>query len=71
MANDIQNAVISTTTIKNGSAVVYCSKTGLYKTLDTSVTNSPVIGDIQAKYDNRFYNGTFVTVVGTIDGGGA
>jgi len=70
MANDIQNATGSST-IKNGTAVVSCTATGEYSTLDASVSNSPAIGDIEAKYDNRFYNGIFVTVVGTIDGGGA
>ncbi len=70
MANDIQNATGSST-IKNGTAIVSCTATGQYSALNTSVSNSPIIGDIEAKYDNRFYNGIFVTVVGTIDGGGA
>ena len=71
MANDIANCFVSPNTIKNGSSIIYCSKTGLYQTLNTSVSNKPVIGDIDDKYDNRFYNGTFVTVLGSIDGGGA
>lgn len=71
MANDIQNSIVSSSTIKNGSAIVYCPRTGLYQTLNTNVSNSPTIGDIENKYDNRFYNGTFVTIIGSIDGGGA
>lgn len=53
MANDI-NKVISANPIKNGTALVSCTKTGEYSTLDTSVNNSPTIADIQSKYDNRF-----------------
>lgn len=70
MANDIQNTSLSSV-IKNGTAVIGCQVTGRYSTLDNSVNNLPVIGDIEAKYDNRFYNGTFVTIIGSIDGGGA
>lgn len=68
MANDIKNALNSTTTIKNGSAIVYCSKTGISKTLDTNAINTPIITDIDDKYDNRFYNGIFTTIIGSIDG---
>lgn len=71
MANDIQNASSSSSIIKNGTVVIGCQVTGEYSTLNNSVSNLPVIGDIEAKYDNRFYNGTFVTIIGSIDGGGA
>ena len=53
MANDI-NKAISANPIKNGSALVSCTKTGEYSTLDSSVKNSPTISDIQSKYDSRF-----------------
>ena len=53
MANDIQKSV-SANEIKNGSAVVSCTFTGEYSVLNTYVKNTPVIADIQAKYDARF-----------------
>lgn len=53
MANDI-NKIISANPIKNGTALVSCTRTGEYSTLDTNVKNSPVIADIEAKYDARF-----------------
>ena len=55
MANDIQVAV-SGSLIKNGTAVVSATVTGQYKTLDTSVLNTPIIADIESKYDARFDN---------------
>lgn len=54
---DVTNAVSSTTTIKNGTAVVTCSKAGEYSVLNTSVLNTPVLTDIDDKYGYRFYNG--------------
>lgn len=53
MANDI-NKAISANPIKNGTALVSCTRTGEYSTLDTNVKNTPVIADIEAKYDARF-----------------
>jgi hypothetical protein len=53
MANDIA-LVISGSSIKHGTAVVSATFTGEYSTLDTSVTNKPVIADIESKYDTRF-----------------
>lgn len=53
MANDIQIAV-SGQPIKNGTLVNHTTITGQYSTLDTYVNNSPVIADIDDKYDNRF-----------------
>ncbi|NBT07542.1 MAG: hypothetical protein EBS98_01950 [Chitinophagia bacterium] len=53
MANDI-NKVISANPIKNGTVLVSCTRTGEYSTLDTNVKNTPVITDIESKYDARF-----------------
>ena len=49
--------------IKNGTLVVSTTRTGKYKTNDTTVSNTPTISTIQAKYGNRFYNGIFVQTV--------
>lgn len=70
MTNDIQKA-ISSNPIKNGTIVVTTSWTGNYSTRDTYVKNTPTIDAIEAKYDNRFYNGIFVQLVGnqTVIGG--
>jgi hypothetical protein len=53
MANDITKA-ISANDLKNGTAIVTCSRTGNYSVLDTYVNNAPSLTDIQDKYDNRF-----------------
>jgi hypothetical protein len=53
MANDIYLAFIGRP-IKNGTAVVSTLATGQYSVLDTSVSNTPAIADIQDKYDVRF-----------------
>lgn len=53
MSNDINKAIVANP-IKNGTSIVTCSKTGQYSTLNTYVSNSPTISDIQSKYDNRF-----------------
>ena len=63
MANDI-NKAISANSIKNGTTIVTTTITGKYSKLDTDVKNTPTITDIEAKYDNRFYNGIFVKVIG-------
>jgi hypothetical protein len=70
MANDI-NKAISANQIKNGTIVVTTTVTGEYSTIDTYVKNTPTISDIETKYDNRFYNGIFVQLVGdqTVIGG--
>ena len=70
MANDI-NKAISANQIKNGTTVVTTTVTGEYSTIDTYVKNTPTISDIESKYDNRFYNGIFVELVGnqTVIGG--
>ena len=70
MANDI-NKAISANQIKNGTIVVTTTVTGEYSTIDTYVKNTPTISDIETKYDNRFYNGIFVELVGnqTVIGG--
>lgn len=53
MANDIQTAV-SGVAIKNGTAVVTTTFTGEYSKLDTYAKNTPIITDIESKYDNKF-----------------
>lgn len=53
MANDIQ-AAVSGVVVKNGTAIVSCTRTGEYSTIDTYVLNTPTIADIEAKYDGRF-----------------
>jgi len=63
MANDIAEA-IQANEIKNGTLVVTTTKTGQNSKIDTYVKNSPTITDIENKYDNRFYNGIFVQLVG-------
>ena len=64
MANDISVAV-SGQSIKNGTLVVSSTVTGEYSVNNSNVKNTPMIGDIEDKYDNRFYNGTFVNIVGS------
>jgi len=70
MANDIQKAV-SANPVKNGTMLVGTSSTGTYSTRDTYVKNTPTMNTIEAQYDNRFYNGIFVQLVGdqTVIGG--
>lgn len=60
MANDIRVAV-SGQPIKHGAAVISTTRTGEYETLDTYVFNTPVIADIQAKYDARFDDPRYYT----------
>jgi hypothetical protein len=64
MANDISVAV-NGQSIKNGTLVVSSTVTGEYSINNSNVKNTPVIGDIEDKYDNRFYNGIFVNIVGS------
>lgn len=63
MTNDIAKS-ISANPVKNGSSVTSTSFTGSYRTYDRYVKNTPDMTVIQAKYDNRFYNGIFVQLVG-------
>lgn len=49
------------TPIKNGTCVTSTTVKGRTDKLNTHVSNTPVIADIQSKYGNRFYNGIFVT----------
>lgn len=64
MTNDIQKAV-SANPVKNGSSVNTTTFTGKYQTYNAYVKNTPSITTIESKYDNRFYNGTFVQLVGS------
>ena len=60
MANDIR-VVVSGQPIKNGTVVVSTTVTGEYSTLDTYVSHSPTIEEIQDKYDNRFDDPRYYT----------
>ena len=53
MANDIIKSK-NGEPIKNGTIVTTCSFTGNYNTINTYSKNTPVIEDIQSKYDERF-----------------
>ena len=64
MSNDIDVAV-SNQPIKNGSIVMSTTVTGESTINDLYANNTPVIGDIEDKYDNRFYNGIFVNIIGS------
>ena len=68
--NDIQKAV-SANPVKNGTMLVGTSWTGNYSVKDTYVKTTPTMSTIEAKYDDRFYNGIFVQLVGnqTVVGG--
>ena len=59
---DITTA-ISSNPIKNGSIVEGVTFRGSKSTLNTYVKNTPTISNIQSKYGNRFYNGTFVRIL--------
>lgn len=63
MANDITLA-ISDTAIKNGTLVL-CDKLGNKKTVNTYVKNTPAIGDIEDKYDNRFDDPSYYYGIGS------
>lgn len=60
MANDITYAV-SGEVIKNGTVITTTSVTGQYSKLDTYVSNSPTLTDIESKYDTRFDDKTYYT----------
>jgi len=70
MANDIDLAIDSNP-IKNGTTVVQCRVTGFnnHDTYNQHVKNTPVIADIQAKYDNRFDDPSYYYGSGGVDGG--
>lgn len=53
MANDIQKSIV-TNNLKNGSKIVYCSRTGVIGASDNDAVFIPTISDIEAKYDDRF-----------------
>lgn len=53
MANDI-NLIKADQPIKHGTSIVKCSRTGVTSVRNTDVINTPVIADIQAKYDTRY-----------------
>lgn len=53
MAADIVKA-ITANPIKNGTLILSVSRTGYYDKSDTYVINTPAIGSIENKYDNRF-----------------
>lgn len=45
--------------IKNGTIVGTCSFTGNYNTISTYSKNTPVISNIESKYDERFDDITY------------
>lgn len=53
MANDVQ-LIKSENPIKHGSSVIYSAKTGLVSVRNADVFNTPLIADIQSKYDTRY-----------------
>jgi len=67
MNKDISVA-ISGNLIKNGTSIVTCNELGDTQLINTYVNNKPTITDIEAKYDNRFYNGIFVQLLPTVSG---
>lgn len=71
MANDI-SLCSSGNPIKNGTFLVVASpKTGKYSLNNSYVNNTPIITDIQAKYDARFDDPSYYYGIGnaTIVGG--
>lgn len=68
MANDIDLS-IDTNPIKNGTLVYGCSRTGIFQTKNTYVSNKPTITQIQDKYDNRFDDPSYYYGTGNVDGG--
>jgi hypothetical protein len=70
MANDITKSK-SGESIKNGTIVTTCSFTGSYKTINSYVSNAPIIADIQSKYDERFDDPSYYYGIGnaTVVGG--
>ena len=63
MANDIEKT-ISANPIKNGTTIVSTTFTGVYSKLDTYVKNTPVITDIENKYDDRFDDPSYYYGIG-------
>ena len=61
MAADIVKA-ITANPIKNGTLILSVSRTGYYDKSDTYVINTPAIGSIENKYDNRFDDITYYTL---------
>lgn len=69
MANDITKS-INTNTIKNGTLLVSCTRTGQYSTIDTYVSNIPSLASIESKYNDRFDDPSYYYGNGgLIDGG--
>lgn len=62
MANDV-TVCVSGQPLKHGTLIASATFTGEYSVNNTYVKNTPTIGDIEDKYDNRFYNGIFVNIV--------
>lgn len=68
MAIDIIKSKVANP-IKNGTTVVTCGATGFPDSpasivYDRYVKNTPVIEDIESKYDDKYYNGIFVQLAG-------
>jgi hypothetical protein len=58
MAIDIE-LINTNNPIKNGTTVTTCSFAGRYNTINTYVNNTPVIADIESKYDELFDDITY------------
>lgn len=63
MANDIEK-IISANEIKNGTTITTTTFTGYYSKLDTYVKNTPIITDIENKYDDRFDDPSYYYGIG-------
>jgi hypothetical protein len=68
MANDITKA-ISANVLKNGTLLVSCTRTGEYSLSNTYVKNTPMLSDIESKYDNRFDDPSYYYGSAGVDGG--
>lgn len=72
MANDI--SIIKAGSIKNGSMVVTCGRTGFPPNpskivYNRYVKNTPSISEIQSKFDNRFDDPSYYYGCSSVDGG--
>lgn len=68
MAIDIQ-LIKPSTPIKNGSVVVTCSAKGVYSVMDDDSIPTPIIDQIESKYDDRFDDPSYYYGGGGMDGG--
>lgn len=67
----VTNAVSGIENIKNGVALVYCSKNGLTKTLTTYSYSDTTFSGIEARLTDRFDEVAYYFSPTGINGGGA